>query len=137
MQRHLDQRYSMKFCAKLNKTATQTFGMIQETYKEEAMSRAMVFMWHKRFKEGRKDFEDDDRAGRPSTSRTDENVVKVRELLNNDRRLSVRLIAEELGLGQTTVFKLVTEDLMMRNVHEFPCLQSVNLSVTDFHFLVL
>src|SRR5215510_13453377 len=127
MHRHLEQRYSIKFCAKLNKTATETFGMIQEAYKEEAMSRAMVCMWHKRFKYGRKDIEDDDRAGRPSTSRTHENLVKVRELLNTDRRLSVRLIADELGLGQTTVFKLVTEDLMMRNV----CAKLVPKVLTD------
>ena len=53
--------------------------------------------------------------------------MKVRELLNNDRRLSVRLIAEELGLGQTTVFKLVTEDLMMRNV----CAKLVAKVLTD------
>ena len=95
------QRYSIKFCAKLNKTATETFGMIQEAYKEEAMSRAMVFMWHKRFKDGCKNVEDDDRAERPSTSRNNENLVKVCELLNTDRRLSVKLLADELGLGQS------------------------------------
>ncbi|XP_029162602.1 protein GVQW3-like [Nylanderia fulva] len=76
MQRHLEQRYLIKFCAKLNKTATETFGMIQEAYKKEAMSRAMVFMWHKRLKDGREDVDDDDRAGRLSTSRTHENLVK-------------------------------------------------------------
>jgi hypothetical protein len=44
MQRHLEQRYSVKFCVKLKKTATQTFRMIQEDYQEEVMSRGMVFM---------------------------------------------------------------------------------------------
>ncbi|XP_029171344.1 protein GVQW3-like [Nylanderia fulva] len=93
MQRHLEQRYLIKFCAKLNKTATETFGMIQEAYKEEAMSRAMVFMWHKRLKDGREDVDDDDRAGRLSTSRTHENLVKVRtsDLLTSASRRQLPL----------------------------------------------
>ena len=116
MQRHLEQRYSIKFCVKLDKTATETFNMIQLAHKEVAMSRAMVFMWHKRFKDGREDVGDDERSGRPSTSRNDENLAKVRQVLNSDRRLSVRLIAEMVNLNHETVHQLVTEDLMMRKV---------------------
>lgn len=93
MQRLLEQRCSIKFCVKLKKTGMETFKMIKEAYKEDAMSRAMVFMWHKRFKDGREDVEDDERSGRPSTSRTDENLAKVRQVLNSDRPLSIRMIA--------------------------------------------
>lgn len=72
-------------------TTTETFVMIQGACKEEAMSLVMVFIWHKKFKDGCEDVEDNDRAWRPSTSRTDENLVIVRELLNSDRYFSVRL----------------------------------------------
>lgn len=54
------------------------------------MSRTRVFEWHRQLKDGR---EDEQRAGCPTSTRTDENVANVRELLNPDHRLSVRLIA--------------------------------------------
>jgi len=39
----------------------------------------------KKFKEGQEGVEDDLRSGRPSTSQIDENVSRVRNLLNSDR----------------------------------------------------
>ncbi|XP_035217258.1 protein GVQW3-like [Stegodyphus dumicola] len=116
MGQDLEQRYAIKFCVRLNKTATETLGMIQEDFKEEGMSRAMVFLWHKRFKGGCGNVEDNECSGRPSSSRTDQNVERVRKLLNNDRRLSDRLIADELALSQSTVWRIVMENLMMRKV---------------------
>jgi len=37
----------------------------------------MVFKWHKAFKEGRENVEDDPRSGRPTSSTNDENVEVV------------------------------------------------------------
>src|SRR5262249_4799672 len=64
-------------------------------HRKDVMSHAIVFMWPKRFQDGRKDLEDDERSGRPSTSKTDENLAKVRHVSNRDQRLSIRMIAEE------------------------------------------
>lgn len=105
----------IKFCVKLGKNGAETLQLLQQVYKEDAMSRAMVFMWHKRFKHGREDVEDDDRAGRASTSRNEENLAKVQEVLNSDRRLSIRLIADRVNLNYGTVFQMVSEDLMKEN----------------------
>ena len=55
------------------------------------MSRTRIFEWHKRFREGRADVEDDPRSGRPTTSRTNENVERVREKVRSDRRLILTL----------------------------------------------
>ena len=63
------------------------------------MSRTRLFEWHWRFKEGREEVEDDHGSGRPSTSRTDENVERVRQKVRSDRRLTVRIIVDELGLN--------------------------------------
>ena len=42
--------------------------------------------------------DDDLRSGRPTTSQTDENVTHVRDLLNSDRRMSVRLLADTVNI---------------------------------------
>lgn len=116
MQRLIEQRYSIKFCVKLGKSATETNDMIKLAYKDEAMSRTRVFEWYSQFKNGREEVEDEQRAGRPSTSKTEDNVTKIRDLLNTDRHLSVRLIAQELDLPKTIVHEVVTEILGMRKV---------------------
>ena len=89
--------------------------MIHEVY-EEAMSCAIVFLCHRRFKNSQEDIENDHLTERSSTSQTEGNLVKVCELLNTKHRLSVRIIANELQLNQTMVYKLVTEDSQMRKV---------------------
>ena len=57
----------------------------------------MVFKWHKAFKEGRENVEDDPRSGRPISSINDQNVEVVLAVMAKDRRLIVRMIAEETG----------------------------------------
>ncbi|EFN79966.1 Putative uncharacterized protein FLJ37770, partial [Harpegnathos saltator] len=52
------------------------------------------FEWLKKFREGRESVEDDPRSGRPSTSTDDAHIGKVRELLPQNRRLTVREIAD-------------------------------------------
>ena len=49
----LEERYAIKFCFKLGKDATETYGMLQTTFRPSCMNRASVFERHKRFKEGR------------------------------------------------------------------------------------
>ncbi|XP_011882500.1 PREDICTED: putative uncharacterized protein FLJ37770 [Vollenhovia emeryi] len=112
MEKNLEQRYAIKFCVKLGKTATETLGMI----KDAVMSRSTVFEWHKLFREGRELVEDDQRVGRPSTSRIDENVAKVKALLDSNRRTNILLIVDELGISYGSVQKIITEDLAMRKV---------------------
>ena len=44
----LIERYAIKFCFKLGKNATETYGMLQTAFGESCMNRASVFEWHKR-----------------------------------------------------------------------------------------
>lgn len=55
---YLEQRIQIKLCAK-NKSASETLGMLKVDYGEEVESRAGVFDWHRRFKEGRRDNHND------------------------------------------------------------------------------
>ena len=60
----LEERYTIKFCFKLGKNVTETYGMLQTAFCPSCMNRVSVFEWHKRFKEGRESARDDDRCGR-------------------------------------------------------------------------
>jgi len=95
MQENIEQRYDIKFCVKLKKSATETFVSLTEAYGDATLLRTMVFKWHKAFKEGRENVEDDPRSGRPNSSTNDQNVEVVPAVMAQDRRLSVRMIAQE------------------------------------------
>ena len=67
-----EERYTIKFCFKLEKNATETYGMLQTAFGASCMNQASVFEWHKRFKEGRESVRDDERCGRSKEVRTPE-----------------------------------------------------------------
>ena len=58
----LEERYAIKFCFKLGKYPTETYGMLQIAFRPSCMNRASVFEWHKRFKEGTEFVRDDERC---------------------------------------------------------------------------
>ena len=87
--------------------------MIEKAYRKDALSKAQVLRWHKTFKEGREEVEDKQRSGRPSTAHTSDNVDKVKAILNSDRRLSVRLIADKAELPKSIVHEIITTELHM------------------------
>jgi hypothetical protein len=55
--------------------------MLKIAFGEEAMCRTQTYEWWKSFKECRTSVDDDPRSGRPSTSKTDDNVAKVHEVI--------------------------------------------------------
>ena len=84
----VEQRINLKFLVCLGKTITEALKLLQKVSGDDTMSRTRLFEWHSRFKEGREEVEDDRRSERPSTSRTDENVERVRKKVRSDRRLN-------------------------------------------------
>ena len=81
---HLEERYAIKFCFKLGKKATETYGMLQTAFEPPCMNRASVFDWHKRFKEGRESVRDDERCGKSKK-------VNTAELIGQRVRVRVRV----------------------------------------------
>jgi len=84
-QQKFEQRCAIKFCVKRGESATVSYEKLQTAYGEHSLSRAQVFRWHKSFLEGREQVEDESHAGRPSTSKTDDSVERVRSLVRSDR----------------------------------------------------
>jgi AraC-like DNA-binding protein len=90
--------------------------MLQEAFKEQALSRARVFEWFSRFKNGDLSIEDQPRSGRPSSSRNNENITKIREKLNEDRRYTIDELSGGTGVSWSSVQRILTQDLGMRRV---------------------
>ena len=110
-----EQRICLRFCFHLGKTATDAHGMLPKAFKEEALNRTQVFEWFARFKRGEMSVEDHPHSGRPSTSRTDENVERIREQINEDHRYTIDEISEACEL------ELLSADFDRGFEHETPC----------------
>jgi len=82
------------------------------------MKKTAVCKWVKGFSEGRESVTDEERLGRTATSRTEGNNAKVRQIVRENRRLTVRSIAEQVNIDREAVRKILTEDLDMRKVYE-------------------
>jgi len=80
------------------------------------MKKTAVYKWVKRFSEGRESVTDVERSGRAAISRTEENIAKIRQIVRENRRLTVRGIAEQVNIDGETVTKILTEDLDVRKV---------------------
>ena len=106
-----EQRTNLKLSVHLGKSPAEALSKLQQVNTEQALSRATVFLWHKRFKEER---EDDLRCGRPSTSRNEDNVELVKKMMRGDSRLPVRLISDKRGLNRNSIWQILTEDVEMR-----------------------
>jgi len=122
-----EQRICIKFCFKIGEPATEAYQLLQKAYSEEAMGRTQVSDWFHRFKEGRTSVESDPRSGRPSTSRNEEMIAKVRTIVRNNRRLTVREIAEDCGISVGSCDAILTDNLHMKRV----CAKFVSRLLTD------
>lgn len=71
---------------------------------------------HKLSQGGRERVADDDRSGRFSTSKTDENVLQMKNLLNNDHRMGIRMIADDFSIHPTQVCEILTENLTNQEI---------------------
>ena len=83
----LEERYAIKFCFKLGKKATETYGMLQTTFGPSCMNEASVSEWHKRFKEGRESVRDNESCRRSKEVNTPELIgQRVVEVLREFRK---------------------------------------------------
>ncbi|KAJ8949536.1 hypothetical protein NQ318_005098 [Aromia moschata] len=100
---NFEQRRAIRFCFRLGHSATDTFARRQHSYGDSVFSSAQVFRWFKAFSEGRlRSIDEEPRREGLQSSRTDENVNRVRDLVLSDLPLTTRMVGEELNLIHTT-----------------------------------
>ena len=111
-----EQLVCVKFCFKLGKTAIETWKMLQQAFRDECMSLKQCFEWYSCFKKGRTSIDEDPRSGRPSTSTDNVHIDAVRDLILQNRRLTIREIAEDVGISFGSCQAILTEKLNMHHV---------------------
>jgi hypothetical protein len=79
-----EQKLVIKFCLKVGLSATETLVLVQRCCGNEAVNRSNIFRWYSRFRDGR-ELVDDERDGRPKSTRTEVNIAAVADLFKNDR----------------------------------------------------
>ena len=63
--------------------------MLEKAYDESTLSKKCAYEWYSAFKSARDVVGDLPRSGRPSMSSTQVNIAKVKEMLNENRHLSL------------------------------------------------
>ena len=112
----LEERYAMKFCFKLGKNATETYGILQTAFRPPCMNRASVFECHKRFKVGRESLREDERYGRSEEVRTPELIGQIKNFMDKDGRMSIETISVQFDVSVRTVRKIIRKELKMRKI---------------------
>jgi len=107
---------NIKLLVKLGKSGNEIREMLVQVYGDNAMKKTAVYKWVKCFSEGRESVTDEERSGWPATSRTEENISKVCQIVCENCWLTVRSIAEQVNIDRETVRKILTENIDMRKV---------------------
>ena len=92
----LEERYAIKFCFKLGKNVTETYGMLQTAFRPSCINQASVFERHKRFNEGRESLREDGRSGRSKE-------VNTPQLIGQRIRVRVTMLRFHENSGRDSV----------------------------------
>ena len=111
-----DQRICIKFCFQLGKTSSETIQVMKKAFGNESMSKTRIKEWYNRFKGGRTYVDSYSRSGRPPTTKTLDNIERVRFAIKGDRRLTVHELENDLGIPKTTVWEILNMILGMTRV---------------------
>ena len=101
-----EQRANIKFCFKIGKTFTETFELKKKVYGDDCLSRARVYEWFTRFRDGREDIHDDEHTGRPKSVITENSIEIVREFIKNEPKSSLKFMESELNISKTSIYRI-------------------------------
>lgn len=118
MQQIIELWYAIEFRVGLEKSGLETLDMIRRAFKDKNVSQTTVYKYHKLFKDYRESMEYMLIAERPSSSRTDDILQRVHEvLLNSDHRLSASMVGDEIGIDEKTINSGITKNLTIRKIY--------------------
>jgi len=79
-----ERRVCMDIRFQFGKSAAETDLMLQEAFREDALSKTKVYEWYSRFRGGEMSCEDQPRNGQPSVCQNDENLERICNTISAD-----------------------------------------------------
>ena len=104
MDKSIERRICLKFCIANGISCAESLKILQKAYDISTLSKTRAYEWYSAFKSGRDVVEDLPHTGRPSTSSTQVNIAKVKEMVTKNRHLSLREIAAELSVSHEYIY---------------------------------
>ena len=123
----LQQRTNIKFLVKLGKGGNEIRRILVHVCGDNAMKKTAVYEWVKRFPEGRESVTDEERSGRPTTSRIEEKKLKSSSKCAWKSSADCQERSRASEHDRETVKKILTEYLDIRKV----CAKMVPKELTE------
>lgn len=80
---------------------------------EDAPSASTVKYWCRKFVTGHEDIEDEARSGRPITAVSDSLIDRIAKIISENRKTSIRILAQETNSSYGTVHKIIHKFLKL------------------------
>ncbi len=107
----IEVRCSIKILVKLGWKKSDIIESVRKIYGDTAPKKTTLSEWINRFLNDLEGIKDGTRSGRPSTSINNENISRVRALVEEDRRYSVEFIANKLDLSVRSTHSILKDHL--------------------------
>ncbi len=115
IQERKEQRATLKFLAKSGFQPIECWRRLRTVWRDKTLGKTQIREWHKRFLNGQDDTSDKKRTGKPRSKCTAENITKVREMLQDDGKMSLREICDRTGLKMGVVVRIVKKELKLKH----------------------
>lgn len=112
----VEQRIIIKFLTNEGVNSTEILTRLRAQYGDQCLSKSRVFEWSKSFRDGRTHVANEPHVRRAATSVNRENEEKVNALIQEDRRVTVRQISQNLQISVGSVEEIIKNKLEYRKV---------------------
>lgn len=111
------QHVCIKVCFKPRKNATHTFYKLKVDFGEYKMGRTLVLDSGSKFKSGVSSAEHAEDSERPPMNKIDENVNRMKELVLENRRITIREVADTLETSSGSICYRVSTQMQLKQIY--------------------
>lgn len=111
-----NQRSIVFFLWKEGVASKEISSRLEKVFGEQSLRLSTVYRWVKEFNDGRGNLSDQSRSGRPLSSTGEDSIELVKSIVEEDRRATVREIAQETQLSIGSIHTILKEKLHMRKL---------------------
>jgi len=98
-------------------TAAETYRKLFNAFPDDCPTERTIRNWFSDFTSGKRlSLDDHPRSGRPSATTTDDLIEKVRNIIEQDERMSLRHISEMLDVNKESIRTILHENLNRKKI---------------------